>query len=273
VSTGRPTLTRIRGGTALCAARAATKRELLSEAIGTGLIVLLGTGCVSAAKFTGSHSGLWQLAASWGASVSAAIYLTGGVSGAHLNPAVTGFKVLLEGFPLRKAMGYIAAQLFGAIGGSLAVLGSFAPAIARFEAENGIIRGTAASFASAPGCMTFAAGYTPLAAAMSEALQTAILIACALSFGHKKSAVPEAAQPAMVGVTLAALISCFGPLTCTGLNPARDLGPRIVAFFGGWGATAFQHCWAYVVGPIVGALVGAGVHSALYGGHDEAEEH
>ena len=58
----------------------ASKKELLAEAIGTGLIVLLGTGTVASAVYTGAHQGIWQIAATWGGAVALAAYTTAGVS-------------------------------------------------------------------------------------------------------------------------------------------------------------------------------------------------
>eukprot|EP00966_Prymnesium_polylepis_P140795 3251521-Prymnesium_polylepis.1 len=92
---------------------------LAAEALGTGLITLLGTGTVCAAVFTGAQQGIWQIAAAWGAAVAIAAYTTAGVSGAHLNPAVTFALVVFKGFPPRRALAYVFAQVVGASGAAL----------------------------------------------------------------------------------------------------------------------------------------------------------
>jgi len=111
----------------------ATKKELLAEAIGTGLIVLLGTGTVASAVYTGAHQGIWQISATWGGAVALAAYTTAGVSGAHLNPAVTLALVAFKGFPVAKALSYAVAQLAGALAAAAGVLACFGPAIKSFE--------------------------------------------------------------------------------------------------------------------------------------------
>ena len=63
--------------------------------------------------------------------------------------------------------------------------------------------------------------------------------------------------PPLIGTTVGALIAVLAPLTQAGFNPARDFGPRIVAYLAGWKAVAFQGWWVYVLGPIVGAIFGA----------------
>jgi len=249
------------------AAELGASRELLAEAIGTGMITLLGCGTVAAAVFTGAHAGIWQIAATWGAAVALAAYTTAGISGGHLNPAVSIALVAFKGFPLAKALGYIAAQVAGALAGAATVLACFGPAIRSFEATKGLVRGTPAALASAPGCMYYSlapGGLSGVGACAVEGLQMAILMFCILSLTDQKSAAPSGGACALIGLTVAVLISVFGPLTCAGFNPARDVGPRIVASLAGWGTLAFKHWWVYAVGPCLGSLAGAAVHTALY---------
>ena len=63
--------------------------------------------------------------------------------------------------------------------------------------------------------------------------------------------------PPLIGTTVGALIAVLAPLTQAGFNPARDFGPRIVAYLAGWKTVALQGWWVYVLGPIVGAIFGA----------------
>jgi len=245
----------------------ATKKELLAEAIGTGLITLLGTGTVAGAVYTGAHQGIWQIAATWGGAVALAAYSTAGISGAHLNPAVTLALVAFKGFPVGKALSYAVAQLAGAIAGAMTVLACFGPAIKSFELGKNLVRGSAAGIASAPGCMFFSlcpGGLSAAAACAVEGLQMAILTFGILSLTDKKSAAPPAGACALIGMIVAVLISVFGPLTCSGFNPARDMGPRIVASLAGWGTHAFKGWWVYSLGPFIGTLVGAAAAGALY---------
>lgn len=231
------------------------------------MLTLLGTGTVASAVYAGAHSGLWQIAVSWGAAVATAAYIAAPISGAHLNPAVTLALVVFKGFPLSKALSYMAAQLVGALAGAVGVLACFGPLIKSFEATKEIVRGTSAAIASAPGCMFFSlspGGLSPFGACAVEGLQMAILMFSILSLTDKDSAADPKAACGWIGLTVAVLISVFGPLTCGGFNPARDIAPRIVAAMAGWGGHVFKGAWVYHLGPAIGALVGAAAHKCLY---------
>lgn len=239
--------------------------ELVAEAIGTGLITLLGTGTVSAAVYTGAQQGLWQIAVAWGAAVAVAAYTTAGISGAHLNPAVTLALVVFKGFPAGKALAYALAQTIGATVAAVINYVTFSKAIASFETTKEIVRGAAGSTASAPGVLGFGAhGTTLLSATALEALQMGILMFVILSATHQDSAAPSGSACALIGLVVAVLISVYGPLTSAGFNPARAIGPCVVAAASGWGNEAFKGLTAYVFGPLVGGLGGALAHRAIY---------
>ena len=79
-------------------------------------------------------------------------------------------------------------------------------------------------------------------------------------FLHEKNdAMKDAFVPPVIGLTVGALIAVIAPITQAGFNPARDFGPRIVAFLAGWKEVAFKGCWVYIVAPVLGALLGATV--------------
>ena len=221
----------------------------IAEVVGTFLLVLFGTGVVASAVLTGSMSGLWQVAAVWGFGVTLAIYATAAVSGAHLNPAVTLALALFrpDDFPRRRVLPYWAAQIVGAVLAGAVVLVVFGPFIDRFNAMHGLVRGGPGSEASAmifgeyfPNPAMFgtdAAAHalvSPLAAFGVEALGTAVLVFMILALTDRKNgAAPGASTPLFIGFTVALLISLFAPITQAGWNPARDFGPRIVAFLAG----------------------------------------
>lgn len=242
---------------------------LIAETIGTFLLVLFGTGVVAAAVITGAQVGQWQVAAVWGFGVALAIYATASISGAHLNPAVSlAFAIFRRGeFPFRRMFAYWAAQLAGAILAALIVLAAFGPFIARFEQANGYVRGAPGSQHSAmifgeyfpdPNTVGVDAAARALmsapAAAAIEGLGTAILVLVIFSLSDRRNAAlpNKGLAPFFIGFTVAVLISVFAPLTQAGWNPARDFGPRIVAFFAGWGGIAIPGpsggFWAYKIG-------------------------
>ena len=248
-----------------------------AETLGTFLLVLFGTGAVAASVFTSAQTGLWQVAAVWGFGVALAIYVSAAISGAHLNPAVSlAFAVFRRAdFPISRLVPYWCAQLLGAILAGLAVLWAFGKAISHFEATNGITRGEPDSVRSAmafgeyfpnPALFTDSVlDITPWHAFAVEAFGTAILVLVIFSLiDRRNAALPNKGfAPFLIGFTVAALISLFAPLTQAGWNPARDFGPRIVAYFAGWSDIAIPGpeggFWIYIAGPLVGALIGAAI--------------
>jgi glycerol uptake facilitator protein len=95
-------------------------------------------------------------------------------------------------------------------------------------------------------------------AILVETVGTAILSFVIFSITNKKNdTIKDSFIPPLIGLTVGALIAVFAPLTQAGFNPARDFGPRIVAWCAGWKSVAFTGAWVYVVGPIVGAVLGA----------------
>ena len=264
----------------------------LAETLGTFVLVLFGIGSVAAAVFTGAQDGLWQVAVVWGFGVTLAIYVSGGVSGAHLNPAVSlAFAIFRSGqFPVNRLFAYWGSQLLGAVLAAVVVLLLFSPFIDRFEMTNGIVRGAEGSQKSAMAfgeyfpnpAMFDSLTVSPLHAFAVEAFGTAILAMVIFALTDRRNAgIPTNGMvPFFIGFTVAALISLFAPITQAGWNPARDFGPRIVAAFAGWGEIAIPGpeggFWVYILGPLVGAPIGAlifklAIEPGLSGGDNEQE--
>src|SRR5207248_4893770 len=86
----------------------------LAEVLGTFLLVFFGCGAVHTAVLTGAQAGLWQVAVVWGVAIMIAVYVFGGISGAHINPAITLALAAWNGFPAGRVLPYIAGQLAGA---------------------------------------------------------------------------------------------------------------------------------------------------------------
>ena len=251
----------------------------VGETLGTFVLVLFGTGSVAAAVYTGAQVGLWQVAAVWGFGVTLAIYISGAVSGAHLNPAVSlAFAIFRrDQFPASRLLAYWASQLLGAVIAGLIVLMLFNPFINHFEEENGITRGEIGSEKSAMAfgeyfpnpAMFDSLSVSPLHAFAVEAFGTGILVLVIFALTDRRNAgIPtNGMAPFFIGFTVAALISLFAPITQAGWNPARDFGPRIVSWFAGWGDIAIpgpeNGFWVYILGPLVGAPIGALVFKFL----------
>ena len=124
-------------------------RQCLAELAGTFVLVSFGTGIVHAAVLTGAQQGRWQVAVVWGSGVSLALYATGAISGAHLNPARTVARMLLKGFPPRKVPPYIISQLLGALCAAAVLFALYSHILRDFEPAHGLLRGAPGSELSA----------------------------------------------------------------------------------------------------------------------------
>jgi glycerol uptake facilitator protein len=246
------------------------RREFIGEALGTFLLVLFGCGSVAVSVLFGAHQGLMPVALAWGIGVMLAIYLTRHLSCAHLNPAVSLAMVVSGRMPIRKLPVYVIAQFAGAVLAGLTLYALFAPSIAAYEAAHQIVRGTPESVQTA---RMFGEYYSPdggpatvsLSLAMgAEALGTFLLVLMifALTEGCNVGRPNDALAPVFIGLTVTSIICLIAPLTQAGLNPARDLGPRMVAWLLGWGQAAFPDrvggfFHVYVLAPLAGGVLAA----------------
>src|SRR5436309_8922163 len=119
------------------------------EFFGTFFLVFFGCGSVCAAVTTGAQVGVFQVAIVWGLGIATAIYLTGALSGAHLNPAVTISMSVWRGFPKARVIPYVVVQLVGAFAASAVLYFIYADALRAYERSHAIERGRAGSEASA----------------------------------------------------------------------------------------------------------------------------
>jgi glycerol uptake facilitator protein len=258
----------------------------VGEFAGTFLLVFFGCGSVAAAVLTGAQVGIFQVAIVWGLGIATAIYLTGGLSGAHLNPAVTCALATAAGFPWRRVPGYVAVQVLGAFAASCILYAVFHATLRSYETAHGIVRGAAGSEATAmifgeyfpnPGGRPLPAAaaraITPGAAFFIEALGTGILVLVILGVTDPRNpARPRVLTAAAIGLTITLLISLLGPLTMAGFNPARDFAPRLFSSLAGWGRVAFAangSGWltVYILGPLAGGQIGALVYRFCFQPH------
>ncbi|MEZ5300862.1 MAG: aquaporin [Verrucomicrobiales bacterium] len=259
------------------------RQAIFAELAGTFLLVFFGCGVVATAVALGAPVGLFQVAIVWGLGLAAAIFLTGHLSGAHLNPAITLAFAAFSDFPKARVPSYIAAQFAGAFLAAAAVYALFGNAIGAMESAAGIVRGEAGSEASAmifgeyfpnPGGKPLADAAMPVPAATAffgEFLGTALLAFAIFGFVNPRNeGGPAKMTPLAIGLTLTVLICIFAPLTMAGFNPARDLAPRLFSALAGWGSVPFSANgigWltVYVLAPCGGAMAGAAASKLLYG--------
>lgn len=262
----------------------------IGELVGTYLLVVLGLGSVATSVLSGAQSGIWQVAIVWATAATLAIYAVGGLSGAHLNPAVSLAFALLRphAFSWAALVPYVVAQVLGAAAAAATVAAFFGPLLTRYEAVRGIVRGAPGSELSAmvltdyfphPGFIgTDAAAralVSPAHALVLEAFGTAVLVfmVFALTSEANRSSPPAHFEAFFIGLSVAVVGSVIGPLTGGSINPARDFGPRLVAAAIGWGAVALPGpdggFWICLVGPMVGGPLGGLIWQLV--GHEHRE--
>lgn len=242
-------------------------KECFGEFLGTFILVFIGCGTVALDVVYGTFNSLAIVALLWGVGVALAIFLTRSYSSSHLNPAVSIAMVITLDLPLRKLFPYIAFQFIGAYFAGSLLLFIFNDALLAFESKQGLFRGELGSHQSAVMFgeyfqnQTFSNKISHFEAYLAEAFGTFLLLA-AIYLIAKNKRLHRHTQPLFIGAALSLIIYFIAPYTQAGLNPARDFGPRLVAYFGGWGTFAFppipfSFFTVYILAPITGAGVAA----------------
>lgn len=215
-----------------------------AEAFAAFALVFAGCGAiVTAAEYDGSLSTA-AIAAVFGLVIMAMIYATGHLSGAHINPAVTLAFTLTRHFPARDAVAYVGAQLAGALLGAFALLAVWP--------EKPAALGATVPSIGVGGALVY------------EVILTAFLMFVIMAVATDTRAVGAAAAIA-IGGTVALDAMFGGPVTGASMNPARSFGPALAA--GEW--TDF---WIYIVGPVIGAAVGALAYQLVRGSINSHQE-
>src|SRR6201986_4377156 len=227
--------------------------ELLSEFFGTFVLIAFGDGvvAVAVAGLPGSGrtatpttillaAGDWLLITfGWAMAVAFGIWVAGGVSGAHLNPAVTLAFAVRRKFTWAKVLPYWGAQVFGAFVGAALVFLVYDNAINAFNTPAHTPRGGGQALATYSIFATFPASYFhggyagPL---IDQIVGTAFLLIFVVALiDVRNTAVGSNLAPLAIGLAVAAIGMSYGPNAGYAINPARDFGPPLLAYFGGWG--------------------------------------
>ncbi len=237
--------------------------ELLAEFFGTFVLIALGDGVV-ASVVAGGNSDFLMITFAWGIAVTMGIYVAGGLSGAHLNPAVTIALAARKDVPWIKVMPYTLAQIGGAFCGAAVVLIDFYKLIDRHALEL-VAAGKFADVHTAKISMDgifFTHPRIDLSSGfIDQFIGTALLLFLIRAVTDtRNNAALSNLGPFIVGLVVVVIGQSFGTMAGYAINPARDLGPRLLACVGGWGVTPFlednSYWWVPVVAPILGALVG-----------------
>ncbi|XP_057370999.1 aquaporin-9-like isoform X2 [Daphnia carinata] len=247
-------------------------RAAFAEFVGTYVLVVIGNGSVAQAQLTHGQKGDY-FAVNWGWALGCmlGILVSANVSGGHLNPAVTLALAITRKFKWKKLPIYWLAQYLGALAASATVLGVYYEAImeGRVNGEFRIQKnpadpGTAAIFANYP------APYSSSGLCLVEeivATMIFMLVICATT-DKRYSKVPAFLQPFYIGFGLLSMGLSYGANSGYALNPARDLGPRITSYLGGWGSGVFSFrdyngFWIFIAGPHIGAILGVCIFELL----------
>jgi glycerol uptake facilitator protein len=226
-------------------------------------------------KVGGADFGQWEISIIWGIGVSLAVYLTAGVSGAHLSPAVSIALCLFAGFEKHKLPFYILAQIAGAFAGALLVYTLYSSLFFDFERTQHMIRGSQASLELAGVFSTYPnPALSTGQAFIVEMVISAILIGLILSLTDDRNGLPRGAlAPLLIGLLIAVIGGSMGPLTGFAMNPARDLGPKLMTFLNGWGPIALTggreipYVLVPIFAPILGGCLGAAAYRGLLARH------
>jgi MIP family channel proteins len=246
-----------------------TGREALAEFLGTFVLIVLGAGVVAQNVLShGANGSYLAINIAWGIAVTLGCYVAGGVSGAHLNPAVTLAVAVHRGFPWRKVPAYILAQIAGAFSGAAVAFLTYREA---FDAFDGGARqvsgplGTAGIFATYPQpFLSLAGGF------VDQVVGTALLLAVVFALGDSRNQPPAPGTgPVIVGLLVVAIGMGFGFNAGYAINPARDLGPRLFTYLAGWGSGVWTAgngwWWVPLVAPPLGGILGGFVYDACVG--------
>ncbi|OFW43342.1 MAG: hypothetical protein A3J29_20205 [Acidobacteria bacterium RIFCSPLOWO2_12_FULL_67_14b] len=251
-----------------------TMREAAAEFLGTFVLIAFGAGVVAQTVLSKDVNGSYlAINIGWGLGVTFGIYTAAGVSGAHLNPAVTLALAVHRGFPWSKVLPYALAQTAGAFAGSALVFATYREAWSAFDGGTRMVEGataTAGVFATYPQpYLSIAGGF------VDQVVGTLLLMAGVLAVTDQKNAAPPGYLVApVVGLLVVAIGVAFGFNAGYAINPARDLGPRLFTAVAGWGPGVFTAgggwWWVPVAAPCVGAVLGAWLYDVFIANHHPA---
>jgi len=253
-------------------------REMAAEFAGVMILIIFGNGVdcqvvlSSNTAVAPSQKGDYlSINFGWAVGTAMGVWVSAGISGGHINPAVTLVFATFRGFPWKKVPGYIFAQVMGGLVGAAIIYANYFHAIDLFEGGRGVRTLSTASLFS-----TYALDYmTNVSCFFDEFLGTAVLVIVVLATTDNRNCPPPyGLLPLVLFILILGIGAALGMETGYAINPARDLGPRLLTSMVGYGKAVytFRHgyfIWCPVIAPILGAQFGALFYDVfLYNGHD-----
>ena len=216
-----------------------SSKKYIAEFIGTFVLVFIGC---SGAVIAGKYIGFVGIAFAFGLSVLVMVYAIGGISGCHINPAISISMLASGKMKAKDTVMYVIAQCLGAVLAAMALYGVAVGNPAYSLAANGL--GQNGYGVASPAGFSMISGFT------AEVILTFIFLL--VIYGSTSEKAPKGFAGISIGFSLV-LIHLVGiPITGTSVNPARSLGPAVVV-----GGTALSQLWLFWVAPILGGLVAA----------------
>lgn len=250
-------------------------RQLMAEFLGTLILLMFGIGVNAQVSLSEKTAGDYlSINFGWGIGVTMGIFVSGGISGAHLNPAVTLAMAVWRGFSKAYVLPFILAQLAGALVASTLVYVVYYDALTKFE-QQVVEKGGTATVGEAPRHSMESAGVwatypashlSPIRGGMiDQVVGTTILLVCIMAIGDRRNSGPGAGlAPFAVGLVVIGIGVCMGFNCGYAINPVRDFGPRLFTYFAGWGPEVFRShdnfWWVPIAGPCIGGVIGVGVY-------------
>jgi len=249
-------------------------RQFFAEFLGTLVLIVIGDGSVAQMVVTDNKLASY-LSVNFGFAMAIAfgVYVSGGVSGGHINPAVTLVMAVIGRLKWIQVPVYMLGQYLGAFFGAAIVFGVYGDLIGvvgqgkLLVADNGTATATAGIFATYP--------YTGVSTGtllFDQVVGTAMLLLFVMALTDKKNSGPHGGlTPLLVGLAVLAIGLSLGVNAGYAINPARDFGPRFFTFIAGYGGATFSsaggYFWIPIVGPHLGAFIGVLVYLLLIENH------
>ncbi|XP_010866254.1 aquaporin-10b isoform X1 [Esox lucius] len=250
-----------------CQIRSNLLRECLAECLGVYIMILLGCGSVAQVTTSKNSKGHYlSINLGFALGTTFGIYVSRGVSGAHLNPAVSLSLCFLGRHPWTRLPFYAVSQIMGAFLAAATIGLQYHDAIRYYSGGHLSVTGPTAT---AGIFSTYPADYLSLwGGILDQVVGTAVLMVCILALGDSRnSPAPAGLEPVLVGAVVLVIGISMGSNSGYSLNPARDIGPRLFTYIAGWGDEVFRAgCnwwWVPLVATCVGALVGTLIYELL----------